>query len=225
MKIKVIVFDIGGTLMEYAGMPLSWVDYYKAGFMHVNEKYCLSLDKTAIDSSVVILKSYNPRLNYRETEYVPEIIFEHATKHWHADISIDKIISTFFHGLNLTPVYYEDTIPVITDLKKNGYLITTLTDLPTAMPDEMFKKDISDLLQYFDLYVSSQTCGYRKPNPSGLHYIAKEFNVRTDELLFVGDEEKDKKTAENAKCNFLMINRNEHRTLLDISKELPLIDS
>lgn len=31
-KIKVIVFDIGGTLMEYRNMPLSWLDYYKKGF-------------------------------------------------------------------------------------------------------------------------------------------------------------------------------------------------
>lgn len=32
---KAIVFDIGGTLMEYKGMPLSWLDYYKTAFEFV----------------------------------------------------------------------------------------------------------------------------------------------------------------------------------------------
>ena len=27
-KYKAIVFDLGGTLMEYEGMPLDWSDYY-----------------------------------------------------------------------------------------------------------------------------------------------------------------------------------------------------
>ena len=30
--IKVIGFDIGGTLMEYKNMPNVWIDYYKTGF-------------------------------------------------------------------------------------------------------------------------------------------------------------------------------------------------
>ena len=29
---KVIVFDLGGTLMQYVGMPHSWVEFYKKGF-------------------------------------------------------------------------------------------------------------------------------------------------------------------------------------------------
>ena len=36
--IKSAVFDIGGTLMEYKGMPGVWVDYYENGFLHVCEK-------------------------------------------------------------------------------------------------------------------------------------------------------------------------------------------
>ena len=36
--IKVAAFDIGGTLMEYKGMPGVWIDYYENGFRHVCEK-------------------------------------------------------------------------------------------------------------------------------------------------------------------------------------------
>lgn len=36
---KAIVFDLGGTLMEYTGMPLNWNDYYICGFENLNRVY------------------------------------------------------------------------------------------------------------------------------------------------------------------------------------------
>ena len=69
---KVIVFDLGGTLMEYAGMPNSWVDYYMQGFEAINEKYNLGASELDIMKSVSTLKEFNPRISYREKEYLPE---------------------------------------------------------------------------------------------------------------------------------------------------------
>ena len=62
---KVIVFDLGGTLMEFAGMPLLWVDYYENGFKSIAENFQYNISKDDIDLSVKIMKSYNPRVNYR----------------------------------------------------------------------------------------------------------------------------------------------------------------
>lgn len=46
-----------------------------------------------------------------------------------------------------------------------------------GMPDEMFKNDISSLLPYFDFYVSSLSCGFRKPNSRGLEFIAEHYEI------------------------------------------------
>ena len=56
-----------------------------------------------------------------------------------------------------------------------------------------------------DLYVSSQSCGYRKPNKYALENIANFFDVDVKDLLFIGDEEKDKLAAENTGCKFKFI--------------------
>ena len=40
-NIKLFVFDLGGTLMEYKGMHLSWSGYYKGAFEYVNNFYSL----------------------------------------------------------------------------------------------------------------------------------------------------------------------------------------
>lgn len=209
---NVIVFDLGGTLMQYEGMPYSWIDYYSIGFKTLNNKYKCNASEMLINKSVEILKSYNPRINYREVEYTPQQIFAEALKKWNIACPLEEMIYSFFEGLQLKSVIYEETIPIIIKLKEYDYKIATLTDLPTAMPDDLFKKDIKELLPYFDLYVSSLSCGFRKPNPQGLNYIAKYFGISINELLFVGDEEKDRKTAENADCKFAKIVRNETLT-------------
>ena len=211
---KVIVFDLGGTLMEYIGMPLSWVDYYRQGFEAIKEKYNCEVADDILEESIELLKAFNPRVNPREIEYTPEYIFEKVLEKWDIEEAIADSIRTFWCSLELKARIYPDTIPVLKALKEQGYVIATLSDLPNAMPDELFKKDIGDVLEYIDFYGSSSVFGYRKPNPKGLQIIAEKYKIPVEELIFVGDEEKDKQTAVNAKCRFIHIKESERLTKL-----------
>lgn len=202
-KYKIIIFDIGGTLMEYIDMPLSWVNYYKTGFENADSEFGLNLSVNQIAESVEIMKSYNPRISYREVEILPSVIFKDATKHWKCAISINEIIHSFFRGLNLKTRIFDYSLPMINLLKEKGCTVGLLTDLPSGMPDELFKNEITDIINSCDFYISSQSCGYRKPNSYAINMISQKYGVILDEILFVGDEEKDKKTAENAGCDFL----------------------
>ena len=56
-RYKVIVFDLGGTLMEYSGMPLNWSEYYFKGFKTVSENHNLFLSDNEIQISSEILKA------------------------------------------------------------------------------------------------------------------------------------------------------------------------
>jgi len=94
---------------------------------------------------------------------------------------------------------------ILQELKEKGYTIATLTDLPSAMPDDIFRRDISELLDYIDYYVSSSVAGYRKPNCKGLQMISEKFSIPITKLIFVGDEEKDRRTAINANCKFIWV--------------------
>lgn len=204
---EILVFDLGGTLMEYRGMPLSWTDYYKQGFEAINQYYHCDVPVSCIEESVEILKLLNSGVCYREEEYTPEYIFAKALAHWDKALPIQDCAHKFYEGLKLEAAIYPDTIPALEALRSQGYGIAALTDLPTAMPDELFKKDIVQLLPYLDFYVSSLSCGFRKPNSKGLQMISEHYKVPTAELIFIGDEEKDRKTAENAGCHFVRIDR------------------
>ena len=193
--------------MQYVGMPDSWAGYYYQGFESIIQKSNCSISKETVEESFQMLKEFNPRIHYREIEYSAVYIFTKILEHWHIDISAQSCIEIFWEGLKLEAEIYSDTLDALQKLKENGYVIATLTDLPNAMPDEIFKRDISKLLGYFDYYVSSSISGYRKPNCKGLQMIAEKFNTPITELVFVGDEEKDRKTALNANCRFVQIQR------------------
>lgn len=129
------------------------------------------------------------------------------------DVPIQSCIETFWSGLQLTVEIYPETMNVLQKLKKKGYTIATLTDLPNAMPDDIFRRDISKLLGYFDCYVSSSVAGYRKPNRKGLQMISEKFAFFIAKLIFIGDEEKDRRTARKPILRYAENNFEERRKL------------
>lgn len=207
MKVKAEVFDIGGTLMEYRNMPNVWIDYYKTGFEFVRDKLGLVLSDGDIEKSVEVLKSYNPRVKYREEDIAPEVIFGDVCSHWKRPFDLDEVVNVFYRSMGLTAYIYPETISVLEKLKARGYIIATLTDVATGMPDELHKSYFPELLPYFDMYVSSLSCGYRKPNPKGLCDIAGHFGISPDEMVFIGDEEKDILAAKRFGCLSVLIDR------------------
>lgn len=208
---KVIVFDLGGTLMQYVGMPHSWVEFYNQGFDAIRRKFGYEVTEDEIERSIHCLTEMNPRVNYREEEYMPEEMFAKAMAHWSEELPIAECVKVFWDGLELKAELYPDTISVLNGLKDRGYKIAALTDLPSGFPDERFRQDIEELMEYFDYYVSSAVSGVRKPNDGGLRMIADKFGVPLAELVLVGDEEKDARTAERAGCKFIRIDRNGER--------------
>lgn len=205
--IEVVVFDLGGTLMEYKGMHLCWISYYKDSFDYVNRKLKLGISDAQISKSIEIYKNYNPRVKPREIEISPEKIFADITADWNTKVPVKKIIDTFFESLNLEALIYEKSVPVLKKLRASAFKIAALTDVATGMPDELHKAFCSPLVPYFDLYVSSLSCGFKKPNIKGLQDIAEYFKVRPDNMIMVGDDLRDVEAARRFGCKSVLFDR------------------
>ena len=207
-NIKAVIFDLGGTLINYEGVPLYWGDYYKDAFQYVKEKLELKLSDNHINKSIEIIKKYNPRLYPREIEYDYKYIFSHVTQGWDIKESdIKNIVNCFFSYFRRNVIVYQDTFELLKWLKEHNYKIGVLTDVPTGMSDNLVQEDISSFNNMIDYCISSVKCGYRKPNKSGLDMLAKAFDISNSNMIFIGDEEKDIKTAKNANCISIFINR------------------
>ena len=70
--LKVVVFDLGGTLMQYAGMPHSWENFYYKKIEKIIRKYKYHISQEVVEKSFQMLKEFNLRINYREVEYSAE---------------------------------------------------------------------------------------------------------------------------------------------------------
>ena len=208
-KFSAVVFDLGGTLMEYKNMPYVWFDYYDAAFHEINNKLGLDLSEAEIAHSLEVLKSYNPGINYREVDYPPEKIFGDVTARWNTDLPLSEIIDGFFGAMHLEALIYPESETVLKELRRRDFIIGTYTNVVSGMPDKMHRSYFESLMPYFDIYVSSASCGYRKPHPRGLEIISGMFNVEPREMLFVGDERKDPQTAQRFGCRSVLVNRSE----------------
>lgn len=204
---KVFVFDAGKTLMEYINMPNVWIEYYSQAFEYVDKKFKLNISEQDINKSIQVLISFNPTVNYREIEYQPEMIFAKVTSHWKMNFNLSKVIDSFFESMNLESIIYPDAINILKQLKMDNKKTAILTDVATGMPDQTHKSYFVDIISYIDYYVSSLSCGFRKPNPKGLYDIAKYFNVTANDMIFIGDEEKDIATAKRFGCRSVLLDR------------------
>lgn len=202
---KAVVFDLGGTLMEYKGMPLNWEGFYYQGFQNVNRRNHLNLSEEDVLEAVQVMKAYNPRNSGRVYEVAPEVIFRDATAGWPNRPEIESVIDDFFEGMSLEAHTFEYAEEAIGQCRRNGVHVACLTDLPNGMPDRIFRSAVISIEPLLDLYVSSQICGARKPSGKGIEYIAAYFGIEVPEVLLVGDEKKDEETAGNAGCGFMYI--------------------
>lgn len=200
--IRAAVFDLGGTLMEFRGMPGDWSGYYFSGLEQASRRLGLGLSSGEIQEAADILRGYNPRVKYREEEISPEIIFADAARNWRKKPEPGALVDAFFQGLHLEAVVYDYAAGLLEECRNRGWRTACLTDLPSGMPDRLFRPALGEIEARLDRYVSSQSCGVRKPHPGGLLSIAEQFGLAPGELLFVGDEEKDRRTAERAGCSF-----------------------
>ena len=94
---KVVVFDLGGTLMQYVGMPYSWEDFYYKGFEEIIRKFRYPVSQEVVEKSVQMLKELHPRILYREIEYSAEYIFTKILEHWHIDIPMQSCIEALIY--------------------------------------------------------------------------------------------------------------------------------
>ena len=102
---------------------------------------------------------------------------------------------------------YEDTTSTLKSLKERGIRIGILTDVPYGMDKNLVLDDIEKFREYVDIILTSVEVGYRKPNKHGFIQLSKELVVDLNELIYVGDEEKDIIGANSLGIYSVLINR------------------
>ncbi|ACB77416.1 HAD family hydrolase [Opitutus terrae] len=209
-------FDLGDTLLEYAGLPLSWVDHY-ADALHALARV-LGVTPTAaeIEAGCGVLRCYNTRLRPREHEVsFARVLAElqpclGATS---APIDADACAAAFFGVFRQRLRCFPDAPVALDQLRAAGARLGIFTDVPYGMPRLLVMQDVAEagLTGRFDVLLTSGEAGYRKPAVATLQALATALDCTAAELAYVGNEEKDVAAARRFGCEAILLDRAQRR--------------
>lgn len=85
---------------------------------------------------------------------------------------------------------YEDTIPVLKELQRNGCRTAIVSNLPWGSPTGAWRDELKrlELTSLVDSVTLCGDVGYRKPARQIFEHAARSLGVSCDECMFVGDD-------------------------------------
>ena len=176
------------------------------------KNFIFDVDRTLIDSYKVELeslkqalfivtnKAYNDEVMNRLTMLTTENFFNELgidiksdtmkmiNRHWERLIKERKI--KFFSGIR----------ELLVDLKNNNYFLGIVTLRTNEELKEL--ECLMDVIDLFDVVITSDAVKNPKPNPEALNYIIEKYNLNRDETIYIGDSISDQKASSNANIKF-----------------------
>lgn len=217
---KGIVFDIGQTLIEY-NKPLNWSDLYRSALENISNNCGYDFKESDFQYAIEILTKYNTRINPREYEVSSTHIFKELLNGINKPAhDLERVKQYFFSYFRRDVVEYPEVRETLMELANRGILLATLSDVAYGMDNQYVLDDIKWLRKYINYPYTSNDVGYRKPSAEGLKILAKVMHLNLEEIIFVGDEEKDMLCANNAGAYSVLINREETCKKYGQSKEI-----
>ena len=202
--IKAAAFDLGGTLVQY---PLYWRSLYRPALEKAAQDCNIAVTEEMLTAACDTLMKYNTRENPREYEVTSDIIFTEILSSWRCHTDAETVKSAFFSFFNEAAAPFPESQEVLRFLKQAGIRTGILTDAPYGMDNKFALRGLSDLSDLTDFFVSSVDAGCRKPQSAGYLMLLEHFAVSPDEMLYIGDEEKDIIGANKLKITSVLINR------------------
>ena len=204
--IKAAAFDLGGTLVNY---PLYWRSLYRPALEAAAGSCDIALTDKMFTSAYDILMKYNTRENPRDYEVTSDVIFTEILAAWSLNADMERLKTGFFSFFNADAVPFTEAGEALRSLKQAGIKTAVLTDAAYGMDNKFTLQGIATISDLIDFFVSSIDAGYRKPHPAGYLMLLEHFEVSPDEMLYIGDEEKDIIGANNLGVISVLINRSD----------------
>ena len=187
-KFELIIFDLDGTLVDSAKdiMIANNKTLEKFGYKPISFKNVKHIIGQGIRVNIIrSLKMQDVKINKKKENEMYDFFFSFYKKNLY-------VKSKIYGGLN----------SFLKNLKKKGYKLAVCSNKLEALTKIVLKK--TKLLKYFDFVAGGDTFAHRKPHPSVLNNIIKNFKINKNNVLFIGDSEHDYHSALNSNIKFCL---------------------
>lgn len=190
--IKAIVWDLDGTLIHFK------IDYLRARRISIKilKKYGIPKHLLTVKSSILENIEYSRKF-FKKKGYPEEKI-----KKIIAEVDNEIIKIEHEAAINATII---DGIDKVLDFARIKNLKQAIFTFNTKKNAEMSLKKVN-ILQYFNVIVGRDNITNLKPHPDHLIYICKELNVKPNEILVIGDTNRDIEAAINVGAHSIALN-------------------
>ncbi|MBW1872867.1 MAG: HAD family hydrolase [Deltaproteobacteria bacterium] len=197
MRIEAVVFDLGGTLIEYAGEYALWPDLEAPGLAAAHYHLTTvgintpTLERFQEAGFEILPRRWRMAMNGEKNLTVPSLLTEILAIY---DIDTPKAAilrsaaDKYERAICSASVPISHGMELLSQLKKNGYHLGLLSN--TMFTGTVHQEDLKrfNLDIYFDAMLFSGDANKWKPNPAPYHQVLSELGVDPEASVFVGDD-------------------------------------
>ena len=174
--IKAVIFDLDNTLLDFISMKESAV----SSAVHAMIEAGLDLDEKSSYERIITL--------YQETGWENQQIFDIFLKEKTGEVDnkyLAAAIVSYRRAREATLRLYPDVQRTLNVLAKMGIKLAVVSDAPSR--EAWMRIYYLNLHHVFDLVLTFDDVGERKPSPKGFEMALEKLGIKTDEALMIGD--------------------------------------
>jgi putative hydrolase of the HAD superfamily len=191
LKIRTVLFDLGGTLLYFDGELPDVFRRADEALMNALEERGITLDREAF------CQDFRARMDAyyseRETEFIEfttTYVLKEALVSWGylgvPDTTIQPALAALYRVSQAHWQPEEDALSALTALRDKGYKLGLISNAGDDT-DVQVLVDKAKLRPYFDVILTSAALGIRKPNPRIFEIALNRLEAPPDQAVMVGD--------------------------------------
>ena len=216
LKIKAIFFDLDDTLYDRSQYEIKAYNFIDKNLF---KKY--EVDRKKIFKKLIKVKNiyeYNYRNLFAKTSEL--LCIQKKNK----NLFIRDCLKYYrkFKPDNLK--LYPGTISVLHKLKKKNYHLGIITN--GNINKQKIKIKTLRLKKYIQHIIYARKFGKKneKPSPYSFKYVIKKLKIKSDEMIYIGDNPKiDYIASKRAKINFLRLKKGEYKNVKFFEKKIKVL--
>ena len=192
--IRAVVFDLGGTLLDFNPDGLPWLEWERTGLLHAHATFSaqgLDLPEDTFVRHVhgSLAHRWQQATEGGENLRLGDVLREAcaACGVSPADAQIEEAVAQYIAPLDARVVIYPDTLDTLDALRARGLRMGLVSN--TMWPGVYHRRELDrfGLSPYLDHDVFSSDVGVWKPQPGIYRLSLDALGVRAQEAVFVGD--------------------------------------
>lgn len=180
---KLIMFDMDGTLVDSGSMIANTINYVRG-----------NIGLELLEKHHILTNVNDPNINTAE--------FFYGTQHFTDEQTV--LFETYYNQNCLRDLeVYEGIEPLLKELQ-GEFKLAVATNASSVFANKMLQH--LGLRQYFDLLYGYDSVSQPKPHPEMVYKIMDEVKTTKEKSLLVGDSHKDIQAATNAGVDSILVN-------------------